>query len=130
MSNITTRLIEIRDNATCIPALVIYTHPTDEPHGPAWVVRRGGGGQLGVLLVRLVDGKGCSDPYDWGDRTHQAAHEWLCVCRQGGAAAHVSGSVDSRGMWLDGYVLDVRVYLDEAEEPVRSDSYSHLGPIE
>lgn len=128
--NITTRIIEIRDNGTCIPALVIYTHPLTDPHGAAWILRSAGWHSRGVLLMRLADGRGHSDPYDWNDRTHQAAHEWLCVCRQSTGRPPAGCIVDAQGMWLDGAVLDVRVYLGEASEAVRSDSYAGMGERE
>ena len=106
-----TKMIEIRDRLTCIPALAIQM----TPFGPVekQFLRRCGypmpdgradGDVLpSVVLMNLSDQKASSDAYDWGDRTMNAAHLYI--------ERHFD---DLR----DGQVVDVRVLLGEASEPV------------
>lgn len=114
---IQTRAIEIRDEATCVPALAIYITPLSAPHGHDWVLRRAGFAfhHTSVMLVRLCDGRGSVDPYGWNDRTHQTVHEELCVrLQRDGTTAN------------EGEVFDVRFILGERAAPVTSDSYGEL----
>lgn len=74
-----TKLVEIRDTATFIPALAIRI---DEDGSDAtYLLRRAGyrGAGAAVLLVKLTSGEARADPYDWGGdtRTMLTAHDHL-----------------------------------------------------
>lgn len=64
------KLFEIRDEGTFIPALAVRISGKD-----GYLARRGGYGAPCVMLTRLQGGKASYDPYDWTDsRTMQVAH--------------------------------------------------------
>ena len=94
------KFFEVRDRATCVPVLAIRTE-ADGPVEAAFLGREGHP-RDGVIMVRLADGRGCVDPYDWGDRTHAVAHAYI---------------IDAFEHLLDGQVVDVRVILGEAATP-------------
>lgn len=104
-----TKMVEIRDHATCIPAVAIrmvasgsMSHSLIEH---AFLRRCGypiGINLPSVVLMRLADQRANSDPYDWDDRTHRTAHDWI---------------IDHFDDIEDGAVVDVRVILGEAEAP-------------
>lgn len=72
--------VEIRDRMTFIPAVAVVLRPDTEEE--RFLLRRCGYDVLGrpaVLLLRLADGSGTSDPHGWGrnDRTMSTAHRYL-----------------------------------------------------
>ena len=110
-----TRMIEIRDHATCIPAMAVLLWPENMIENR--FVRRCGYAPSddSVILVRLEDGSGSSDPHGWvNNRTMSAAHQHLAeLARRGGfAALH------------DGQVIDVRVLLGEGSEPAPAEIWT------
>jgi hypothetical protein len=118
-----TRIVEIRDRNTFVPALAILVE--DENEAQRYYMRRTGyptrvetpsGGLAIVILMRMADQKAHSDVYDWNDRTHQNAHYWLQeqVNKHGG-----HWFFDS--MLTDGLVIDVEYILGETTEPKRSE---------
>lgn len=66
------KLIEIRDKMTMIPALAVRISAAD-----GYLARRSGFGAPLVMLTRLQGGKACFDVYDWGDRTMTTAHNFI-----------------------------------------------------
>lgn len=103
-----TWIIEIRDHATCIPALAI--HMLADTHAQAyWIHSRCGHPRdgSGIGLMKLNDGEGHFDPYDWTqNRTMANAHLWILQ--------HIDDLEDCM-------VVDVRVVLGEAERPAISE---------
>lgn len=107
---IETKLLEIRDHGTFVPALAIRVEhvalPGDRPN---WIIARGGffRGE-GVYLMRLSDARAQCDPYEWGrnDRTHKAVHLYL---------------IDNWSKVKDGDLIDVRVLTGEQQEPCESE---------
>jgi hypothetical protein len=106
-----TKCIEIRDRATCIPALAMLMtwngkaqlHFFRRCGYPLW--NDGTGLETtnpSIILMRLSDQRAHSDPYDWKDRTHQIAHLWL---------------LDNWERVGDGDVVDVEFILDETDSP-------------
>ena len=74
---IETKLFEIRDTGTFIPAIASRIAPYDfESNSPErYLARRAGYGDALILLGKLEGGQSFYDPYDWcGNRTMQAAH--------------------------------------------------------
>jgi hypothetical protein len=74
-----TKLFEIRDIGTFIPAIATLMEPEDERDG--YLLRRAGYG-IGtglVLFTRLDGGPAHYDFYDWpaGTRTMRVAHEYI-----------------------------------------------------
>ncbi len=102
-----TKLIELRDNATFIPALAIRVE--NDMTDASYLIRRAGYMAVPcVILMRLDDCRACNDPYDWGsnDRSHTVAHYWI------------------QKNWheiIPGQVIDVRVILGEVTEPAISE---------
>jgi hypothetical protein len=71
--NFESKTIEIRDRLTFIPALAMRVCGAN-----GYLFARGGYGQeYCVILMRLSDCEAHYDPYDWEDRTHRVAHEWI-----------------------------------------------------
>lgn len=74
-----TKMIEIRDSATCITALAIKTEATSDKELAFF--RRGGWGSNSVILIKC-NGE-CianSDPFEWksrGTRTMFEAHRYI-----------------------------------------------------
>src|ERR1043166_523083 len=88
-----TKLLEIRDRNTMIPALAVEMI---EPQGECclqsdaagrdarlWLLAARCGYRQDkdhptILLTYLDGGRpACADPYDWGDRTMKTAHVWI-----------------------------------------------------
>ncbi len=89
-----TKLIEIRDAATFIPALAIQVSGAD-----GYLLRRAGfGDHPCVYLVKLATQDAKYDPYDWDNRTMTAAHE------------HIENNFE---LLADGEVVDVQFILGE-----------------
>lgn len=78
-----TKVIEIRDRATFIPALAVKLDPANEAE--RYLLARAGFGEdraaqsAYVILVRVAGGNGQAtcDVYDWGSATMQVAHQHL-----------------------------------------------------
>jgi hypothetical protein len=95
------KLIEIRDRATFIPALAVKF----EAERLAW--RAGfGPGCTAVLLVYLAERRAEHDPYAWGDRTLRTAHLYI---------------EEHFDQLRDAEVVDVEYILGETAEPKRSE---------
>lgn len=102
MAGIESKLIEVRDKATCIVVFAVRLSPRDP------LVRHAGWGHAPVF-VGTADGKRAArDPMDWPGtaRTLPAAHRAL---------------IDRWDDFPNGSVLDVRVVLGEASDPAPSD---------
>lgn len=109
-----TKLIEIRDEATCVAALAIKTVP-HENEAETWLWHRFGyAGHWdrgeGIILAR-IDGSAnhelIYDAGDWSDSpTMRAAHEWL---------------EKNFSEIENGAVVDVRYILGKAPAPCASD---------
>lgn len=69
--------IEIRDAATCIPAMAIKMQAANE--GQRYLMRRCGYPDDGssIILMRLSSQQATSDYSQWDSRTMQVAHHWL-----------------------------------------------------
>ncbi len=95
------KFFEIRDRATCIPAMAFYISAEDGP-----IARRAGFGDVGcVYLIALATEKAAYDPYSdvWGGaRTMHVAHNFI---------------TDHFDTLRHGQVIDVRVILGETTEP-------------
>jgi hypothetical protein len=98
------KTIEIRDRHTFIPALAIKTCWGSEEQ--RYLLRRAGWPDDGVILVHLQNCRSAGDPYDWGNRTMTAAHEWL---------------LQNFDAITDGAVVDVEFILGETKEPKASE---------
>lgn len=109
-------IVEIRDHATCIPAMAI--HMLADTHLEAyWIHGRCGHPRdgSGLALMKLSDGECHFDPYAWvGNRTMMNAHNWLIH--------HIDDLALTEGVML----VDVRVILGEADTPVRSEYGAEL----
>lgn len=103
-----TKMIEIRDDGTTIPAVAIRMAPANEIEDQfLWREGYPRDGS-GVVLMRLADQKATSDPYEWpalssGTRTMCAAHLYV---------------LEHWDRLADGSVVDARVWFGEATEPV------------
>lgn len=99
-----TKLFEIRDDGTLIPA--IATRVCVEPgrlEAENWLLRRAGyGDEPLVFLARLIGGPSAYDCYDWDNRTMQVAHDYI--------QNHWS-ELDS------GAVIDVEFIIGETKKP-------------
>ena len=107
-----TKTIEIRDRMTTIPALAVQLLPTCE--ADRTLLARAGYGlnpfeqQRYILLMRLggENNTVTSDPFHWGDRTMQAAHQHI---------------IDHWGEISSGDVVDVEFILGETDTPKESE---------
>ena len=119
------KMFEIRDRATFIPILAVRLDPTCNSSDPIsgvcnecsrnrYLLARAGYGitpkqqREYIQLVRVDGGTGKSDcdPYEWGSRTLQVAHEYML------------------DHWVDlksGDVLDVEFILGETKAPKQSE---------
>ena len=96
-----TKLLEIRDAGTLIPAVAVLLSSDD-----GWLARRAGYGPPWVLLTSAFGGrKAESDPYAWGDRTMSVAHQ--CIAENWTTIAN-------------GSVIDVEFILGETRAPKSS----------
>lgn len=97
----TTKLLEIRDRGTFIPALAIEVSGAD-----GYLMRRAGFQSAMIYLVMLATEKCGYDPYGWGNRTMNTAHHYI------------------EREWYtlnDGDVVDVEFILGETAAPKRSE---------
>ena len=102
-----TKLVEIRDRGTLVPALALRVSGRD-----GWLFQRAGfGDQPLVYLIMLATEQCQYDPYHWDNRrTMGNAHHWI--------AEH----------WEEltsGAVVDVEFILGETAQPKRSEQLSH-----
>lgn len=96
-----TKLFEIRDAGTFIPALGVSISRRD-----GYLARRAGFGDRCIYLVHL-EGSHCAyDPYDWNNRTMQNAHQ------------HIETHWDTLE---NGAVIDVQYILGETANPKQSE---------
>jgi hypothetical protein len=96
-----TKVFEIRDAMTFIPALGVRIAPVVGNDAHNYLLRHAGYVDPLILLTRLDGGKSCYDPYDWADRTWQVAHNYI------------TEHWDNLG---DGDVIDVQYILGETPE--------------
>lgn len=68
----TTKLFEIRDAATFIPALAILVSRED-----GYLMRRAGFGDPCIYLIKLATEQCAYDPYTWDNRTMAVAHDYI-----------------------------------------------------
>jgi hypothetical protein len=94
----TTKFLEIRDRATFIPALAIQISGED-----GYLSRRAGFGEVPmVYLIALATEKAHYDPFGWGNRTMNTAHQFI--------EANFDALVDHA-------VVDVEFVLGERDAP-------------
>ena len=114
-----TKIIEIRDKGTFVPAVAVYMANDGLPS--SYLLRRSGVVSAPtILLAPLTRIQACTDPYDWGDRTFQVSHMFLygwlpkehCAVPQGW------------GQIKNGDVLDVEYILGETESPKVSEQFT------
>lgn len=99
------KMIEIRDIATKIAAMAIKTEGEDDIEKAFF--KSGGYGANNVILVRLNPISAEYDAYKWSTaRTMRVAHEYI------------RSNFD---ILPNSAVVDVRVILQEAEEPAKSE---------
>lgn len=105
-----TKVFEIRDRRTFIPAIAVKLMVRDELDG--YLLHRAGyrADDGRVLLARLVDGSGRTDPYDWHNRTMKTAH------------CYIDQHFDELE---NGAVIDVEHILGETTQPKRSEREDH-----
>jgi hypothetical protein len=106
---IETKLLEIRDRMTFVPALAVRVrHEPGDGSRPNQLIARGGfhHGE-GIYLIRLADARAQVDPYEWlNDRTHKAVHLHL---------------IDHWSEVKDGELIDARVILGEETVPAETE---------
>lgn len=106
------KLVEIRDEGTCILAVAIRMLAKDYVQG--WFIHGRSGyprDGSGIVLMRLGDQRASVDPYSWERRTMGNAHHWIY---------HHFDEI------VDGQVVDVRVILGETIAAVISDRIHEL----
>lgn len=101
--------LEVRDTATFIPVAAVQM--TDANEAQRYLLRRCGYDlthkPLAIVLFRMNgDGYAYSDPYSWGGRTMQMAHQ------------HILEHFDELA---DGDVIDVEYLLGERDAPKPSE---------
>lgn len=99
-----TKLIEVLDRMTFIPALAVEVSGSD-----GYLARRAGYADRCIVFGKLAGGRFSYDPYDHGDRTMCAAHQYV---------AENWDALES------GAVVDVEFVLGEVERPKRSEALS------
>ncbi len=106
----TTKLIEIRDRMTFLPALAVRLDPSCE--ADRYLAARAGFGTRPeqqreyIILTKLVGNMATSDPHDWNDRTMNVAHCYL---------------LEHFAEVPDGGVVDVEFILGETAAPAASE---------
>ena len=99
----TTKLLEIRDRATLVPALAIQVSGED-----GYLMRRAGFGHPMVYLIMLATEKCRYDPFSWDNRR-----------TMGNAHHYIQEHFDELH---DGDVVDVEYILGETKAPKVSES--------
>lgn len=104
----TTKLFEVRDHATCMPAIAIAMEPYTPDTSPqeALLLRRAGYGDRCILFGHCEGGKFFHDPYEHGDRTRATAHDYI---------------VKHWDQLTSGDIIDVRFILGETQAPAETD---------
>jgi len=99
-----TKLLEIRDRATCVPALAIQVSGVD-----GYLMRRAGFGSVPMVYLIMLATEQCRyDPYNWDNpRTMGNAH------------LHIAEHWESL---QNGDVVDVEFILGESATPKVSES--------
>lgn len=99
--------IEIRDDGTLIPALII-----ELPNNPCTVRAGYSGKALNLILMKLVDCKAEHDPHKWvgQGRTMKHVHLWIYDNWEA-ILRHAP----------DGFLIDVEFMLGERTEPKKSE---------
>jgi hypothetical protein len=113
---VTPKLVEIRDAGTFVPALAVKLDPSCEQE--RYLLARTGFGRspvdqgMYVMLMRLAGGSGDAkcDPYEWGNRAMQVAHEHL---------------VEHFDEIVSGSVVDVEYIMGVTSAPKRSEAEEH-----
>ena len=100
------KVVEIRDRGTFIPALATRIDPESERERKLFA-RAGFGLSIAtqreyVVLTKLVDAKSQHDPFGWGDRTMTTAHRFIAECFD---------------TLTSGAVVDVEHLLGETDQP-------------
>lgn len=99
-----TKIIEIRDEGTCIFALCVNMNPANAVQRMA--LRRYGypcDGEPNIMLTHATgERKASNDPYFWGDRTFGTAHNYI---------------IENWADLTDGSVVDVSFILGETAKP-------------
>ena len=104
------KYFEVRDHGTCMPVLAIQFDPTTEKI--RWMLGMTGYGiseieqRKYIVLIKLVDGQGRCEPYDWATDWMREVHE---------AILREFDNLDN------GQVVDLRVYRGEATANCESD---------
>lgn len=108
------KILEIRDEATCIPAMAIKMEAENSVQD-YYLHRRSGYPRdgSGIILMHLGSQRATVDPYDWGSlgygpRTMPYAHNYI--------EQHFE-------KLEEGDVVDVRVILGEKQAPARSERF-------
>jgi hypothetical protein len=105
------KALEVRDSMTFIPVVAIDMNAQFDDQ--VYLLRRAGyvcDGRPIILLTRMDGGKAHYDPFDWGDRTFQVAHQYI--------VAHWDTLVD-------GAVVDVEFILEETPSPKLSERHTN-----
>jgi hypothetical protein len=104
---IETKVLEIRDEGTCIPVIALRMLAHD-PVRAYYIHDRCGYPQngSGIVVMTLADQRASVDPYAWERRTMGNAHNYI---------------YNNFDRLKDGDVVDVRVIVGEAKEPVTSE---------
>lgn len=103
----TTKLFEIRDRATFIAAMATQVSGED-----GYLMRRAGFGAPMVFLVALSTERCAYDPFTWGNRTMNVAHQYITA---------------NFGTLENGQVIDVEYILGESTFVKMSEELSHGG---
>lgn len=104
-----TKLVEIRDRATFIPALAVEFNGEEN-----FLLRRAGFAcKRHIMLIKLVDSRAAFFSNAWMDRTMQVAHRHL------EEVGLLQLGVD---VLTAGNVIDVEYILGETPEPKQSES--------
>jgi hypothetical protein len=125
------KMLEVRDEGTCIPVLCVDMNPGDaypqtmtsdeegfkallDDHvSRMWLLRRCGypcDGRPNILMTSLDAGGGpaWNDPYGWGGRTRPVAHKYI---------------IEHWNELRDGHVIDVQFILGETKAPKKSERF-------
>lgn len=116
------KLLEIRDEATFIPAMAVRLTARDEAE--MYLLRRAGFAteQIApqyhpepyIILWRLEGGPAEYDPYNWTNRTMKNAHGFI---------------IDNWRTLQPGQVIDVQFILGETKEPKRSERLGETNVV-
>lgn len=100
-----TKLFEIRDRSTAIPAMAIQVSGDD-----GYLMRHAGFCRPMVFLVHLTNEQCHYDPYEWNNRTMHHAH------------LHIA---EHFGTLTDGQVVDIEYILGETKTPKVSEAITY-----